>query len=98
MKITPMYDYVLIKVRAKKEESVGGIFIGEAGENDALIGDIVEVGPGVLLESGRVAPLPLSAGDSVILPPHLGSSMMKIEGEMYALLRAREILATISNR
>ena len=98
MKITPMYDYVLIKVRAKKEESLGGIFIGEAGENDALIGDIVEVGPGVLLESGRVAPLPLSAGDSVILPPHLGTSMIKIEGETYALLRAREILATISNR
>lgn len=98
MKITPMYDNVLIKVRAKNESSLGGIFLGEAGENDALIGDIVEVGPGVLLESGRVAPLPLSVGNSVVLPPHLGSSMIKIEGETFALLRAREILAVISDR
>lgn len=98
MKIYPMYDYVLIKVRAKKEESLGGIFLGEAGENDALIGDVIEVGPGVLLESGSVAPLPLSAGNSVVLPPHIGSSMMKIEGVNYALLRAREILAIISDR
>lgn len=98
MKITPMYDYVLIKVRAQKEESVGGIFLGEAGDNDALIGDVIEIGQGVLLESGRVCPLPLSVGDSVVLPPHLGSSMMKIEGREYALLRAREILAVITNR
>lgn len=98
MKITPMYDYVLIKVRAQKEESTGGIFLGEGGESDALIGDVIEVGPGVLLESGRVAPLPLSVGDSVVLPPHLGSSMMKIEGREFALLRAREILAVITNR
>lgn len=98
MKITPMYDYVLIKVRVKKEESTGGIFLGEAGENDALIGDVIEVGPGVLLESGKVAPLPLAVGNSVILPPHLGTSMVKIEGESFALLRAREVLATISDR
>lgn len=96
MKISPMYDYVLIKVRAQKEQSVGGIFLGEAGDNDALIGDVLEVGPGVLLESGSVARLPLSVGNSVILPPHIGSSLMKIEGEEVALLRAREILAIIS--
>ena len=98
MKITPMYDHVLIKVREVKESSVGGIFLGEAGDSDALIGDIVEVGPGVLLESGRVSQLPLSVGESVVLPPHLGSSMLKIEGEEYAILRAREILAVISDR
>lgn len=98
MKITPMYDNVLIKVRSKKESSCGGIFLGEAGENDALIGDVIEIGQGVLLEDGRVSPLPLNVGDSVVLPPHLGSSMMKIEGEDFAILRAREILAVISDR
>lgn len=98
MKITPMYDYVLIKVRAAKEESAGGIFLGEAGSSDALIGDVIELGQGVLLESGSVCPLPLRIGDSVVLPPHLGSSMMKIEGHEFALLRAREILAVITPR
>ena len=98
MKLKPMYDYVVIRVRPVAEKSTGGIFLGESGGNDALIGDILEVGPGVLLESGELCPLPVKAGDCVLLPPHLGSQEMKIEGEQLAILRAREILAVITSR
>lgn len=98
MKITPAYDYVVIRVRAVEKSSTGGIFLGESKDNDALIGDVLEVGPGVLLESGELCPLMLKAGDSVLLPPHIGSSLMTIAGEELAVLRAREVLGVVTSR
>lgn len=98
MKLTPMYDHVVIKLRPATEKSVGGIILSGASENAATIGDITEVGPGVLLESGELCPLPLNVGDSVVLPPHATSQSLSVEGFECVILRAREILAVITPR
>lgn len=98
MKLLPMYDQVVIRVEPESEKSAGGIFLGEGGSNAALIGQVLEVGPGVLLESGELCPLPVKVGHWVVLPPHIGSSEMNIDGERLAIMRAREILAIITDR
>jgi chaperonin GroES len=98
MKLAPMYDQVLIRVEPEKQKTESGIYLGDGGGNEALIGQVLEVGPGVLLESGELCPLPVKVGHWVVLPPHIGSSEMTIDGERLAIMRAREILAIIVDR
>lgn len=98
MKITPMYDHVVVKLRPANEKSIGGILLSSSTENSAVIGDVVEVGPGVLLESGEICPLPIKAGDAVVLAPHATSQTVTVEGYECVIIRTREILATLSPR
>ena len=53
--------------------------------------DVVAVGPGATDESGKLIPMEVAVGDSVLLPEY-GATAVNIGEEEFHLLRASDIL------
>jgi len=96
-KVRPLADRVLVKEikdRDREKVTASGIIIPETVGEDkgAKKGDVVEVGPGKVGEDGKIIPLSVKAGDTVLFQ---WGDMIKIDGEEYYILREDSILAVI---
>src|SRR3989344_2378863 len=96
-KVRPLADRVLVKEikdRDREKVTASGIIIPETVGEDkgAKKGDVVEGGPGKVGEDGKIIPLSVKAGDTVLFQ---WGDMIKIDGEEYYILREDSILAVI---
>lgn len=96
MKVKPLQDRVLVKRIEKEEKTAGGIIIPDTAKEKPAEGKIAAVGPGRVLESGKVLPLDVKAGDHVLFQKYAGTEV-KIEGEEYLLMREDDILGVIES-
>ena len=88
-RLVPIADRVLVKRVEHKTQTAGGIYLPtEQKVNEA---DVVAVGPGATDESGKLIPMEVAVGDSVLLPEY-GATAVTIGEEEFHLLRASDIL------
>ena len=88
-RLVPIADRVLVKRVEHKTQTAGGIYLPtEQKVNEA---DVVAVGPGATDESGKLIPMEVAVGDSVLLPEY-GATAVNIGEEEFHLLRASDIL------
>lgn len=95
MKIRPLHDRVLLKRIEEKEVKKGGIIIPDTAKEKPQQASVVAVGKGKILEDGKVIPLDVKEGDTVLISKYAGTEV-KIEDEEYLIVREDEILAIIS--
>ena len=89
-RLVPIADRVLVKRVEHKTQTAGGIYLPtEQKVNEA---DVVAVGPGAMDESGKLIPMEVAVGDSVLLPEY-GATAVNIGEEEFHLLRASDILS-----
>lgn len=94
MKITPLYDRVLVKRLENIEKTKGGIIIPDTAKEKPQEGEVVAVGKGKLKEDGSIKPLDVKVGDRVLFSKY-GGTDITVEGEEYLILREDEILAVV---
>lgn len=94
MKITPMYDRVLVIPLEGKRE-IGGFSIPDAARQDYKIGLVLSVGEGYVSETGEVRPLRLAKDDKVMFGPFCGTPV-QIDGNELLVLREGEIALKIA--
>jgi chaperonin GroES len=94
MKITPLYDRILVKRLEPKEEVHGGIIIPDTAKEKPQEAEIVEVGEGKLLEDGKIRPLKVKKGDKVLIGKYSGTEI-KVGNEELIFIREEDILAII---
>ena len=88
-RLVPIADRVLVKRVEHKTQTAGGIYLPtEQKVNEA---DVVAVGPGATDDSGKLIPMEVAVGDSVLLPEY-GATAVNIGEEEFHLLRASDIL------
>ena len=88
-RLVPIADRVLVKRVEHKTQTAGGIYLPtEQKVNEA---DVVAVGPGATDDSGKLIPMEVAVGDSVLLPEY-GATAVTIGEEEFHLLRASDIL------
>ena len=92
MKIRPLGDRVLVQVLEAEEKSKGGIILPDTAKEEKAEGKVVSVGPGKVLESGKVQPLEIKKGDRVIFGRYSGDEIV-IDGKKHKVLKENEILA-----
>lgn len=92
MKFKPLHNYVLIR-RKSNEDRIGMIFIPPSAQDKSQSGEVLAVGPGVVLEGSRT-PCDVKPGDVVVFSKY-GGSEVKIDGEDLVLIREDEIHGTI---
>lgn len=95
MKIRPLHDRVLLMRIEEKEVKKGGIIIPDTAKEKPQQATVVAVGKGKILEDGKVIPLDVKEGDTVLIGKYAGTEV-KIEDEEYLIVREDEILAIIS--
>jgi chaperonin GroES len=91
--IEPLEDRVVVKPGEEEETTVSGIVIPDTAKEKPQEGEVVAVGPG-RFEDGNRVPMDVKAGDRVLYSKY-GGTEVKVEGEEYLVLSARDILAIV---
>ena len=63
----PLHDRVVVKRIDAEEKTKGGIIIPDSAKEKPSQGRVVAVGPGGRDEAGKLIPIDLKAGDTVLL-------------------------------
>lgn len=94
MKFRPLNDRVLVKRIDAEETTRGGIIIPDNAKEKPMQAKVVAVGPGKMLDSGKLCPLEVKEGQTVFFRKYAGSEVT-IEGQEHLILREEEILAVL---
>ena len=94
MKVRPLQDRILVKRLEEKETKKGGIIIPYTAKEKPQEGQVVAVGSGKTLESGKKQPLEVKKGDKILFGKYSGTEV-KVGDEEYLILREEDILAII---
>lgn len=92
MKLRPLGNRVIIKVKENKERIVGGIVLPETAKEKPNQGEVVAVGPGEYRD-GQLIPMDVKVGDTVIYKKFAGSEVDLDEEGTYVIMDQNEILA-----
>jgi chaperonin GroES len=94
MKIKPLQDRVLIRRLESEERTAGGIIIPDTAQEKPMEGKVVAVGAGARGEDGRLQPLDVKAGDSILFGKWSGTEV-KVEGEELIIMKESDIMGII---
>lgn len=95
MKIKPMFDRVLAKRLDSTEEEVrGGIIIPDTAKEKPQEAEVVEVGPGKLLDDGSLAKMTVKKGDKVLIGKYSGTEI-KVGEDEFIFIKEEDVLAII---
>jgi len=94
MKIIPLRDRILIKRVGEEEKTKGGIIIPDAAKEKPMQGKVIAVGKGSPDKHGKLIPLEVKEGDTVLFGKYAGTEI-KIEGEEHLIVREDDIPSII---
>lgn len=92
MKLKPLHDRIIVEAAAKEEKTAGGIILPDSAQEKPQRGEVLAVGPGKMLDSGKIAPMDVSVGDVVLYGKYSGTEVT-VSGKDYVILRAEDVLA-----
>jgi chaperonin GroES len=92
MNLTPLHDRVIVKPAVAEEMTKGGIIIPDTVKEKPQRGEIVAIGTGKVAEDGKVTPLTVKAGDSVLYGKYSGTEV-SVDGVDYLIMRESDIFA-----
>lgn len=91
--IKPLADRVLIKMKESEETTKSGIILASAAKEKPQIAEVMEVGPGRMID-GKLEAMSVKKGDNVVISKYSGTEV-KYEGEEYIILKEEDILAIV---
>ena len=92
--VRPLRDRVLVRRIEEAEQKVGGIIIPDSAKEKPLQAQVMAVGSGRVLDSGKKVALTLKAGDKVLIGKWSGTEV-KLDGEELLILKEDEILGIL---
>jgi chaperonin GroES len=95
VKIRPLHDRVIVQRIDEGEQKVGGIIIPDSAKEKPMQGKVIAVGKGKVEKDGKVTPLDVKEGDTVLFGKYSGQEI-KMEGEEYLIMREEEILGVVT--
>ena len=94
MKLSPLYDRLLVERVEEEATTKGGIIIPDAAKEKPQQGRVIAAGRGKLLEDGRLRALTVKAGDRVLFAKSAGTEF-ELDGEQQFIIREGEVLAVL---
>jgi len=94
MKLKPLDDRVVVKPQEAEEKTQGGIVLPDTAKEKPLMGKVVAVGTGKLLDNGKRAQMSVKKGNTVLYGKY-GGSDIEIDNQEYKILHESEILGVV---
>ena len=92
---TPLHDRILVR-RIEEGESIrGGIIIPDSAKEKPQQGEVISVGKGKSNDEGKVFPLDVKAGDTILFGKYSGTEI-KLDNEDFLIMREEEVLGVVS--
>lgn len=94
-KFTPLHDRILVQRLEENETMRGGIIIPDSAKEKPQQGKVISVGKGKSNDEGKVFPLDVKSGDTVLFGKYSGTEI-KLDGEDYLIMREEEVLGILA--
>lgn len=92
--LKPLGDRIIAKALSAESVTPGGIVLPDSAQEKPLEGEVIAVGPGAQLDSGKIRPMDVKIGDKIIYGKYAGTEV-KVGGEEYIILRQDDVLAIL---
>ena len=96
MAIQPLHDRIVVEAASKEEKTAGGLYLPDAAQEKPQRGTVLAVGPGKRLDSGQMAAVDISVGDTVLYGKY-GGTEVTVDGKDVIILRADDVLGVIAD-
>ena len=96
LKIRPLHDRLIVERIDEGEQKVGGIIIPDSAKEKPQQGKVLAVGKGKIEKDGKVTPLDVKEGDTILFGKYSGQEI-KLDGEEYLIMREEEVLGVINS-
>ncbi|MSS83759.1 co-chaperone GroES [Actinomycetaceae bacterium WB03_NA08] len=93
--ISPLEDRIVIRQSEAETTTASGLVLVDSAKEKPQQGEVLAVGPGRIDDNGNRVPLDVAVGDKVIYSRY-GGTEVKLDGEEYLILGARDILAKVN--
>ncbi len=90
--LKPLGDRIIVKRLEAETKTKGGIIIPDSAKEKPSEGKVVAVGSGALTNEGKLIPMTVKTGDTILFAKW-GGTEVKIEGEDYIILKESDVLA-----
>lgn len=94
MNIKPLGDRVVVEPQVAEEKSAGGILLPETAQEKPLMGKVIAVGNGKMLDSGERAEMSVKVGEMVAFGQY-GGSDVTVGNKDFKILHESDILGVI---
>jgi chaperonin GroES len=94
-KFTPLHDRILVQRLEETETMRGGIIIPDSAKEKPQQGKVISVGKGKSNDEGKVFPLDVKSGDTVLFGKYSGTEI-KLDGEDFLIMREEEVLGILA--
>lgn len=93
MKLKPLADRVVLKMVEAEETTSSGIILTAAAKEKPQVAEVVEVGPGGVVDGTEVE-MAVKVGDKVVTNKYSGTEI-KLDGAEYVIVKQSDILAIV---
>jgi chaperonin GroES len=94
MKLKPLDDRIVVKPMEAEEKTAGGIVLPDTAREKPVIGKVIAVGNGKMLDSGKRGEMMIKVGDEVIYGKYSGSEV-EMAAQTYKILRESEVFGIV---
>ena len=95
MKFKPLHDRVVVERLDSDEKTAGGIIIPDSAQEKPMQGKILAVGSGARDDSGKIQPLDVKEGDTILFGKWSGTEV-KIDGKDLIIMKESDIMGIIN--
>ena len=95
MKFKPLHDRVVVERLDSDEKTAGGIIIPDSAQEKPMQGKILAVGSGARDDSGKIQPLDVKEGDTILFGKWSGTEV-KIDGKDLLIMKESDIMGSIN--
>ena len=93
-KFKPLQDRILVKRLEEKETKKGGIIIPDTAKEKPQEAEVVAVGPGKVTKDGKLQPMSVKVGDTILFGKYSGNEV-KLGDEEYLIMHESDVLGVL---
>jgi chaperonin GroES len=94
-KFTPLHDRILVRREEEVGTTRGGLIIPDSAKDKPQEGTVISVGNGKTNEEGKLFPLAVNEGDTILFGKYSGTEI-KLDGEDFLIMKEEEVLGIVT--
>jgi len=94
-KFTPLHDRILVRRVEEAGTTRGGLIIPDSAKDKLQEGTVISVGKGKTNEDGKLFPLALKEGDTILFGKYSGTEI-KLDGQDFLIMKEEEVLGIVT--
>jgi chaperonin GroES len=96
MKFRPLHDRVVVRRIDEETKTKSGIIIPDTAQEKPSQGEVVAAGPGARDKDGRLVPLDVKVGDTILFGKWSGTEI-KLDGKELLVMKESDILGVLDD-